>query len=81
MESNKFWKIGDVIYKFAVVSLLVFAALLLKDIRDRQQRMPTLGDFKDAKSAVSKSIIADQMPIVRVSGGNITVDGSVQIER
>lgn len=86
------WKIVDAIYKCAVVSLLIVAVSLLRDIRSRQQVFPTVGEFKKAgirrpEAAFGNAQIADQLPLVRVAGGHVnvdgsvTVDGSVQIER
>jgi hypothetical protein len=94
MESSNKWKIGEVIYKFAVVSLLIIAVVLLNDIRSHQA--PTIGEHRNAgiggpDVGGAKAHLEDRIPIVRVVGGeilggqvtanrNITVDNAVQVK-
>src|SRR5262245_41166658 len=84
MENRTKWdvvsKIFGALYKCAVVALLAVAVWLLQDIRSRQQIFPTAGEMK--KAVVRDRLqIAEQVPIVQVGGGSVTVDGTVQIER
>ena len=90
MENRTKWdvvsNIFGALYKCAVVALLAVAVWLLQDIRSRQQTFPTMGDVKKAGLRNPEALrlrpeLLDQMPVVLISGGSATVDGSVQIER
>jgi hypothetical protein len=84
-DNSSKWKIIDAIYKFAVVALLIIAVVLLNDIRNRQQVLPTMADLKkagvqDLDLLEMKPEVTDRMPLVRVAGGQVTVDGSVSVD-
>ena len=85
IDNSGKWKIVDAIYKCAVVSLLIIAVVLLWDIRNRQQTFPTMADFKQAgiSNPAERNAppeLTDRIPLVRVAGGQVTVDGSVTVD-
>jgi hypothetical protein len=79
------WRIVEASYKCAVVLLLTIAVILLWDIRSRQQAFPTMADLKKAGIKNPDLIhqrpqIEDQLPLVRIAGGQVTVDGDVTVD-
>ncbi len=78
MNRENALKIVDIVYKAAVILLLLTAVTILRDIRS--QRVPTVGDIKDAKNNEARKAVVSSIPVVFVQDGQVDVNGSVSID-
>jgi hypothetical protein len=85
--------IGKLVYRIAVLLLLLVIAIQLNAIKNQTSR-PTLGDLKavaaaqqeaaknpfNASQASQPNPVLDQIPVIYVQRGTVTIDGVVPVE-